>query len=84
MSVQSSLARTPFIPMALRASAQVLAQWASGQWVGCFGLTEPNSGPTSARMSTRAEKVDGGYRVTGAKMWITNSPSLTFLWSGAS
>jgi glutaryl-CoA dehydrogenase len=51
-----------------------LPKLASGQWVGCFGLTEPNSGSDPASMSTRAEKVDGGYRVTGAKMWITNSP----------
>jgi glutaryl-CoA dehydrogenase len=51
-----------------------LPKLASGEWVGCFGLTEPDAGSDPAGMRTRAEKVDGGYRLTGSKMWITNSP----------
>ena len=51
-----------------------LPKLASGEWIGCFGLTEPNHGSDPGSMITRARKVDGGYRLTGAKMWITNSP----------
>lgn len=51
-----------------------LPMLATGEWVGCFGLTEPDSGSDPASMKTRAKKVDGGYRLTGSKMWITNSP----------
>jgi glutaryl-CoA dehydrogenase len=51
-----------------------LPKLASGEWVGCFGLTEPDAGSDPAGMRTRAEKIDGGYRLTGSKMWITNSP----------
>ena len=45
-----------------------------GEWIGCFGLTEPDSGSDPGSMTTRAEKVDGGYRLTGSKMWISNAP----------
>eukprot|EP01038_Epipyxis_sp_PR26KG_P001376 gene1376-1920_t len=51
-----------------------LPKLASGEWIGCFGLTEPNHGSDPGAMITRARKVDGGYSLTGAKMWITNSP----------
>jgi glutaryl-CoA dehydrogenase len=51
-----------------------LAKLAKGEWVGCFGLTEPDAGSDPASMKTRAEKVQGGYRLSGSKMWITNSP----------
>lgn len=75
MSVQSSLVMYPIYTYGSEGQRnKYLPKLASGQWVGCFGLTEPNSGSDPASMSTRAEKVDGGYRVTGAKMWITNSP----------
>src|SRR3546814_20143900 len=47
---------------------------ATGEWVGCFGLTEPDAGSDPGAMRTRAKKIDGGYRLSGAKMWITNSP----------
>jgi glutaryl-CoA dehydrogenase len=51
-----------------------LPKLASGEWIGCFGLTEPDAGSDPGGMRTRAEKIDGGYRITGSKMWITNSP----------
>jgi glutaryl-CoA dehydrogenase len=51
-----------------------LPKLASAEWIGCFGLTEPDAGSDPGGMRTRAEKVDGGYRITGSKMWITNSP----------
>src|SRR5437588_352677 len=51
-----------------------LPKLASGEWVGCFGLTEPDHGSDPAGMVTRARKVDGGFVLKGAKMWITNSP----------
>ena len=47
---------------------------ASGEMIGCFGLTEPDAGSDPASMKTRAEKIKGGYRITGSKMWISNSP----------
>ncbi len=75
MSVQSSLVMHPIYEYGSEEQRnKYLPKLASGEWVGCFGLTEPNSGSDPASMSTRAEKVDGGYRVTGNKMWITNSP----------
>src|SRR4029077_13903547 len=49
-------------------------KWASGEWAGCFALTEPDAGSDPAGMKTRAEKVSDGYRLTGTKMWITNAP----------
>jgi glutaryl-CoA dehydrogenase len=51
-----------------------LPKLASGEWIGCFGLTEPNHGSDPGSMETRARKADGGYRLSGSKMWITNSP----------
>lgn len=75
MSVQSSLVMYPIYAYGSEAQRdKYLPKLASGVWVGCFGLTEPNSGSDPASMATRAEKVDGGYCVTGTKMWITNSP----------
>ena len=53
---------------------RVLPKLASGELVGCFGLTEPNHGSDPSGMETRAKKVDGGYLVSGSKTWITNSP----------
>ena len=75
MSVQSSLVMHPIHAYGSTAQkAKYLPKLASGEWVGCFGLTEPDAGSDPAGMRTRAEKVDGGYRISGAKMWITNAP----------
>ena len=75
MSVQSSLVMHPIYAYGTEEQRmKYLPKLASGEWVGCFGLTEPNSGSDPASMSTRATKIDGGYRITGNKMWITNSP----------
>jgi len=75
MSVQSSLVIHPIHSYGSEdQKRKYLPKLLSGEWIGCFGLTEPNSGSDPASMTTRAEKVDGGYRLTGAKMWITNSP----------
>src|SRR5665811_192027 len=75
MSVQSSLVMHPINAYGNDAQRQkYLPRLASGEWVGCFGLTEPNHGSDPASMITRAKPVDGGYLMKGAKMWITNSP----------
>ena len=75
MSVQSSLVMYPIYAYGSEAHRErYLPKLASGEWVGCFGLTEPDSGSDAGGMKTRARKVDGGYRLTGAKMWITSSP----------
>jgi glutaryl-CoA dehydrogenase len=75
MSVQSSLVMHPIYAYGSEEQRRkYLPKLATGEWVGCFGLTEPNSGSDPASMSTRATAVDGGYRISGAKMWITNSP----------
>lgn len=75
MSVQSSLVMYPIYTYGSETQRdKYLPKLASGEWVGCFGLTEPNSGSDPASMSTRAEKVSEGYRLNGSKMWITNSP----------
>ena len=75
MSVQSSLVMVPINEFANEASKRkYLPKLASGEWVGCFGLTEPNHGSDPGSMITRARKVEGGYSLSGAKMWITNSP----------
>lgn len=75
MSVQSSLVMYPIETYGSEEQKQkFLPKLASGEMVGCFGLTEPDHGSDPGNMNTRAEKVDGGYRLTGAKMWITNSP----------
>ncbi len=75
MSVQSSLVMYPIHTYGTEEQRKkYLPKLASGEWVGCFGLTEPNHGSDPASMETRAKKVDGGYIVHGNKMWITNSP----------
>ncbi|RMQ48116.1 GcdH [Pseudomonas cichorii] len=75
MSVQSSLVMVPINEFGTQAQKQkYLPKLASGEWIGCFGLTEPDHGSDPGAMITRARKVDGGYRLTGNKMWITNSP----------
>ena len=75
MSVQSSLVMVPINEFGNEATKQkYLPKLASGEYIGCFGLTEPDHGSDPGSMITRAKKVDGGYRLTGAKMWITNSP----------
>ena len=75
MSVQSSLVMHPIYAYGTEEQRmKYLPKLASGEWVGCFGLTEPNSGSDPASMTTHATKVDGGYRITGNKIWITNSP----------
>ena len=75
MSVQSSLVMHPIHTFGTEEQRmKYLPKLASGEWVGCFGLTEPNSGSDPASMTTHAKAVDGGYLLTGNKMWITNSP----------
>jgi glutaryl-CoA dehydrogenase len=75
MSVQSSLVMHPIHAYGTEAQRQkYLPKLATGEWVGCFGLTEPDHGSDPGSMKTRARKVPGGYVLKGAKMWITNSP----------
>jgi len=75
MSVQSSLVMYPIYAYGSEEQRQkYLPKLASGEFVGCFGLTEPDAGSDPGGMKTRAEKIDGGYRLTGTKMWISNSP----------
>lgn len=75
MSVQSSLVMHPIHEYGTEEQRQkYLPKLASGEWVGCFGLTEPDAGSDPAGMRTTAKKVDGGYVLKGTKMWITNSP----------
>ena len=75
MSVQSSLVMFPIYTYGSEAQRlKYLPKLAAGQWVGCFGLTEPDAGSDPGGMRTRAEKIDGGYRLTGAKTWISNAP----------
>ncbi|WP_258807988.1 acyl-CoA dehydrogenase [Pseudidiomarina sp. CB1] len=75
MSVQSSLVMHPIHEYGTEEQRQkYLPKLASGEWVGCFGLTEPDAGSDPAGMRTTAKKVDGGYVLKGSKMWITNSP----------
>ena len=75
MSVQSSLVMFPIHAYGDEAQRQkYLPRLASGEWVGCFGLTEPNHGSDPGSMITRAVAAPGGYRLSGAKMWITNAP----------
>lgn len=75
MSVQSSLVMYPIHAYGSEAQREkYLPKLACGEWVGCFGLTEPDHGSDPGSMTTRAKAVEGGYRLTGAKMWITNSP----------
>jgi glutaryl-CoA dehydrogenase len=75
MSVQSSLVMYPIWDFGTEAQRQkYLPKLATGEWVGCFGLTEPDHGSDPGSMATRAKKAPGGYRLTGNKMWITNAP----------
>ena len=75
MSVQSSLVMYPIFAYGTEEQrTKYLPKLASGEWVGCFGLTEPDAGSDPGGMRTRAEKVQGGYVLRGTKMWITNSP----------
>jgi glutaryl-CoA dehydrogenase len=75
MSVQSSLVMVPIYEFGTEAQRKkYLPRLATGEWIGCFGLTEPNHGSDPGSMVTRAKKVAGGYSVSGSKMWITNSP----------
>ena len=75
MSVQSSLVMVPINEFGSEEQKQkYLPKLATGEWIGCFGLTEPNHGSDPASMQTRAKKVAGGYSLSGSKMWITNSP----------
>jgi glutaryl-CoA dehydrogenase len=75
MSVQSSLVMHPIYAYGTEEQRmKYLPRLASGEWVGCFGLTEPDHGSDPGSMVTHAKSVDGGFRMTGAKMWITNSP----------
>ena len=75
MSVQSSLVMVPINEFGTEAQKQkYLPKLATGEWIGCFGLTEPNFGSDAGGMITRAKKVPGGFSLTGSKMWISNSP----------
>ena len=75
LSVQSSLVMYPIDTYGTEEQKQkYLPKLATGEYIGCFGLTEPDSGSDPASMKTRAKKVDGGYLISGSKMWITNSP----------
>ncbi|HEY7241646.1 MAG TPA: acyl-CoA dehydrogenase [Burkholderiales bacterium] len=75
MSVQSSLVMLPIYEFGNpETRKKYLPRLASGEWIGCFGLTEPNHGSDPGSMQTRAKKVAGGYALTGSKMWISNSP----------
>ena len=84
MSVQSSLVMHPIHVYGDEAQREkFLPKLATGEWVGCFGLTEPDHGSDPGSMTTRAEPADGGYVLNGAKMWITNSPiaDLAVVWA---
>jgi glutaryl-CoA dehydrogenase len=75
MSVQSSLVMLPIDEFGTEAQRKkYLPKLATGEWIGCFGLTEPNHGSDPGSMQTRAKKVSGGYSLTGSKTWISNSP----------
>src|SRR3954462_5908700 len=74
-SVQSSLVMYPiFTYGSEEQKKKYLPKLASGEWIGCFGLTEPDHGSDPGSMQTRAKKISGGYSLTGSKMWISNSP----------
>ncbi len=75
MSVQSSLVMYPIYAYGSEEQRKkYLPKLASGEWIGCFGLTEPDAGSDPGGMKTRAEKTANGYRLTGSKMWISNAP----------
>ncbi|MBT3313549.1 MAG: acyl-CoA dehydrogenase [Anaerolineae bacterium] len=87
MSVQSSLVMHPINTYGTEEQKQkYLPKLASGEWIGCFGLTEPNHGSDPGSMETRAKKVDGGWILHGSKTWITNSPiaDVFIVWAKAS
>ena len=76
MSVQSSLVMHPINAFGNEKQREkYLPRLATGEWVGCFGLTEPDHGSDPSSMVTNAKRVDGGFVMNGAKMWITNSPN---------
>ncbi|HAK51558.1 MAG TPA: acyl-CoA dehydrogenase [Gammaproteobacteria bacterium] len=84
MSVQSSLVMHPIYSYGTEEQREkYLPKLAAGEWVGCFGLTEPDHGSDPGGMITRAEKISGGYVINGAKMWISNSPiaDLAVVWA---
>ena len=84
LSVQSSLVMHPIYAYGSEDQRlKYLPSLAKGELIGCFGLTEPNHGSDPGSMETRAQKVDGGYRISGAKTWITNSPiaDLFIIWA---
>src|SRR6202050_5067621 len=84
MSVQSSLVMHPIFAYGSEAQRRkYLPKLATGEFVGCFGLTEPDHGSDPGSMTTRAEKVTGGFRLTGNKTWITNAPiaHLAVIWA---
>jgi glutaryl-CoA dehydrogenase len=84
MSVQSSLVMHPIYTYGDEDQRKrYLPKLATGEWVGCFGLTEPDHGSDPGGMVTRADKIDGGYVLNGAKMWITNSPiaDIAVIWA---
>lgn len=84
MSVQSSLVMHPIYAYGNEAQREkYLPKLATGEWVGCFGLTEPDHGSDPGSMTTRAEKTSNGYLLNGAKMWITNSPiaDIAIIWA---
>jgi len=86
MSVQSSLVMHPIYTYGSEAQRKkYLPKLATGEWVGCFGLTEPNHGSDPGSMETRAKKADGGWILQGSKMWITNSPiaNVFIVWAKA-
>jgi len=86
MSVQSALTMYPIYAYGSEEQrAKYLPKLVSGEWIGCFGLTEPNHGSDPGGMETRASKVDGGWILHGAKMWITNSPiaDIFIVWAKA-
>jgi len=75
MSVQSSLVMLPIFKFGTAAQKEkYLPKLATGEWIGCFGLTEPDHGSDPGGMAARAKQVPGGHVLTGSKMWITNSP----------
>src|ERR1700677_2605900 len=80
MSVQSSLVMYPIYAYGdSDQHRKYLPGLARGELIGCFGLTEPNAGSDPGGMTTRAEKIDGGYRLIGSKMWISNAPNTDVL-----
>src|SRR6202140_3865897 len=84
LSVQSSLVMQPIFAYGSEAQRRkYLAKLATGAIIGCFGLTEPDHGSDPGSMTTRAEKVSGGYKLNGAKTWISNSPvaDLAVVWA---